>query len=104
MTRRFLDCSSGHLSPATWTCLDEHLADDTLRESAAMVATVIAGGRTRHGWFVYAADDPPEAMPADLQTVCACARRAGAAYVLLDCDALPNQDLPILHLDFLDTN
>ena len=100
MTRQFLDCSSGHLSEATWAWLDAQLADDVLRDPRNAIAAAIAGGRTRHGWFIYASEEPPEDMPADLRTVCACARRRGADYILLDCDALPDQDLPVLHPDF----
>jgi hypothetical protein len=58
MTRQFLDASSGHLSPDTWAWLDARLADDVLRDPQNGVAGQIAGGRTRHGWFVYAPEDP----------------------------------------------
>lgn len=101
MTRRFLDCSSGHLSPDTWAWLDAQLADDVLRDPHNTAAAAIAGGRTRYGWFIHATEDPPGDMPADLRTVCAYARRYRAEYILLDCDALPDQDLPVLHPDFV---
>ena len=38
-------------------------------------------------------------MPEDLREVCALARRRGAEYVLLDCDATPYQGLPVRHPD-----
>lgn len=93
MIRRFLDCSSGHLSPETWAWLDTHLADDALRDPVNRISGAIAGGRTRRGWFVYTADDQDEIMPEDLRQVCALACRQHAEYVLSDCDAQPDQDL-----------
>ena len=48
----------------------------------------------------YAPEDPDDAMPEDLSQVCCQARKQGAEYVLLDCDALPMEDLPVLHPDF----
>ena len=100
MIRQFLDVSSGHLSVATWAWLDAQLADDMLRDPKNTVAHGIAGGRTRYGWFVYACDEPCIDLPADLARVCKHARACGADYILFDCDANPNQDMPILHLDF----
>ena len=100
MIRSFMDCSSGHLSAETWTWLDAQLAADVLRDPAADAAAALAGGPTRYGWFVFAPEDPDVNMPEDLRQVCALARRQGAEYVLLDCDAVPDQDLPVLHPDF----
>ena len=100
MIRRFLDCSSGHLSPETWSWLDTNLAEDVLREPANRITASLAGGRTRYGWFVYAPEDSDDAMPEDLRQICCSARKQGAEYVLLDCDALPMEDLPVLHPDF----
>ena len=100
MIRRFLDCSSGHLSPETWSWLDAHLGDDVLRDPADRITASLAGGRTRYGWFVYAPEDPDDAIPEDLRRVCDSARKQGAEYVLFDCDALPMEALPILHPDF----
>ena len=100
MIRRFLDCSSGHLSPETWSWLDTNLAEDVLREPANRITASLAGGRTRYGWFVYAPEDPDDQMPEDLHRVCNHARTLGAEYVLFDCDALPMEDLPVLHPDF----
>lgn len=97
MIRRFLDVSSGHFSPTTWAWLDAQFADDVLRDGRNDTARQLAGGRTRHGWFVYAPEDPCEGVPVDLAAVLAEARKQNAEYVLFDCDALPNQDLPVLH-------
>ena len=99
MIRRFLEVSSGHLSPATWDWLDAQLGD-AVRDPRNDMAAQLAGGSIRHGWFVYAPEDPTDSLPEDLASVLAAARRQGAEYALFDCDALPNQDLPILHPDF----
>jgi hypothetical protein len=102
MIRKFLDVSSGHLSRQTWTWLDEQPADEVLRDPSNVTAAGIAGGRTRHGWFVYAPEDPPAGYPADLLVVLAMARIREAEYVLFDCDAVRDQGLPILHHGFAD--
>jgi hypothetical protein len=73
-----------------------------LRDPGHRIAGQLGGGRTRHGWFVYAPEDPVIDIPRDLQVVLAEARRRGAEYVLLDCDAVPDQDLPVLHPEFFD--
>ena len=99
MIRHFLDMSSAHLSPETWNWLDARLGDGA-RDPRNDMAAHLAGGSTRHGWFVYAPEDPTDGLPEDLARVLAEARRQGAEYALFDCDALPNQDLPILHPDF----
>ncbi len=85
---RYLDASSGHLSVATWEWLDAITTDDTL------------GGRTRHGWFVWASEAPPATVPADLATLMRLARQRQCEFLHLDCDALPMEDLPVLHPDF----
>jgi len=100
--RSFLDVSNSHLSPETCEWLDAQLADNFLRASRAGVTGLIAGGKTRSGWFVYAPEEPTPELPADLARVCAYARTHGADYVLFDCDAPLNRDLPVLHPDFLD--
>lgn len=102
MIRRFQDVSSGHLSPETWDWLDAEFADEMLRNPSSKTAAALAGGRTRYGWFVYAPEAPFSDVPADLADILAEASRQGAEYVLLDCDAVPNQDLPILHPEFAD--
>ena len=99
MIRAFMDCCSAHLTPETWAWLDARLADPVLRDPADGAAATIAGGRTRYGWFVFAPEDPDADMPEDLREVCALARRRGAEYVLLDCDAAPDQELPVRHRD-----
>ena len=102
MMRRFLDVSSGHLTPGTRAWLDAQFADDSLRDPANHVAAELAGGRTRYGWFVYAADNPVSGVPADLARILAEARQRGADYALFDCDAAPDQRFPVLHPDFAD--
>ncbi len=101
MMRQFLDVSSGHLTPETWTWLDEQFDEGALRDPGHRIAGQLGGGRTRHGWFVHAPEDPVIDIPRDLQVVIAEARRRGAEYLLLDCDAVPDQDLPVLHPEFL---
>ena len=99
--RRFLDASSGHLSPETWAWLDEQTSDEAVRDPANRSAEIL-GGRTRHGWFLYASEEPIAPVPADLAAVMLYARKQRCEYVLLDCDALPMADLPVLHPDFQD--
>ncbi len=100
-TRRFLDASSGHLSPETWAWLDAQTTDDIVRDPFNHSAEIL-GGRTRHGWFVYASETPIAPIPADLAQLMHYARQLGCEYILLDCDALPMEDLPILHPEFQD--
>ena len=102
MIRPFLDLSSGHLSADTQVWLDAQLADDVLRAPENSQAAMIAGGKTRYGWFVYAPEDIAEDLPDDLTTVLRKGREQGAEYVLFDSDAAPHPDLPILHPDYLD--
>ncbi len=97
--RQFLDVSSGHLSVETWKWLDTVTCDDSVRDPRNAHAEIL-GGRTRHGWFVWANEDPITPVPADLAAVLRLARQRGCAYALLDCDALPMEDLPVLHPDF----
>ncbi len=97
--RRFLDVSGGHLSAATWEWLDGNTSDDTLRDLRNPHAEIL-GGRTRQGWFVWASDVPASTVPADLASVMRLARQQGCEHVAFDCDALPMEDLPILHPDF----
>lgn len=99
--RYFLDASSGHLSPETWTWLDDQTADDVVRDPRNRSAGIL-GGRTRHGWFIHAPEEPDATIPADLAALLQYARQQSCDYVLLDCDALPMADLPILHPDFQD--
>ena len=99
--RRILDASSGHLSPETWAWLDEQTADEAVRDPRTRSAEIL-GGRTRHGWFVWASEAPVAPVPADLAALMRYVRTHGCEYVLLDCDALPMADLPVLHPDFQD--
>ena len=99
--RRFLDVSSGHLWPETWVWLDEQTTDDAVRDPTHRSADIL-GGRTRHGWFIHASEAPNAPVPADLLAVMRYARKQGCEYVLLDTDALPMADLPVLHPDFPD--
>lgn len=100
MTRRFLDVSSGQLSPDTWAWLDAHLAGDALRDPANLIAAELGGGRTPSGWFAYAPEAPVNDIPADLRQVFREARRRRADYVLLDSDAPIIPGLPVLHPGF----
>jgi len=94
--RRTLDVSSCHLSAETWAWLDAQTTDTAVRDPASRSAEIL-GGRTRHGWFLYAGLVPAEPVPADLLAVMRCAQRLRCDYVLLDSDARPLEGLPILH-------
>lgn len=98
-TRSFLDLSSGHLSAETWVWLDAQTTDEMVRSLGPSAQVVLASGM-RYGWFVYANEEPEEGIPADLAAVFRLARQRGCDYVLFDCDAIPLEDLPILHPDF----
>ena len=101
MIRSFLDVSSGHLSPETWAWLDAETTSEKVRSFGPSAQVVLASGM-RYGWFVYANEEPAEGIPADLDAVFRVARQRGCEYVLFDCDAIPLEDLPILHPDFTD--
>lgn len=51
--RRTLDVSSCHLSAETWAWLDAQTTDTAVRDPASRSAEIL-GGRTRHGWLIYA--------------------------------------------------
>jgi len=105
MIRRFLDCSSGHLSPDTWRWLDRQFAEGELRDVRNLTAEQLAGGPTRFGWFVYAPEYAPAVpIPEDLASVLRHARRPGRRIraVRLRRDATPMEDLPVLHPEFRD--
>jgi hypothetical protein len=99
--RQFLDASSGHLSPETWAWLDEQTTDEAVRDPCNRSAEIL-GGRARHGWFIWASEAPIASVPTNLAAVMRYARKYGYDYVLLDCDALPMADLPVLHSDSQD--
>ena len=101
--RRFLDVSAGHLSIETWTWLEGQTTDDVVRDPSTNPAEVLAG-RTRHGWFVYANECPAPPIPDDMASMMRYARHRGCEYILLDCDALLLENLPVLHPDFGDAD
>ena len=100
--RKFLDVSAGHLSAATWAWLDEQTTDDVVRDPFSRSAEIL-GGRTRHGWFVYASEEPMPPIPTDLANIMRHARQRDCEWLLLDCEALPLEDLPVLHPEFGET-
>lgn len=102
MIRTFLDLSSGHLSPETQAWLDAQLANNLLRAPENAHAAMIAGGKTRYGWFVYAPEGGADGLPEDLAATLRTARAQGAEYALFDCDAPIRPDLPIRDPDFQD--
>src|SRR3546814_5106791 len=75
--RLFLDCSTAHLSPIARTYLD---AGDGIAST------------TSYGWFVYASEEPDDAVPADPAFIMAHAQTLGAEYINFDCDALEIDD------------
>lgn len=77
--RRFLDLSTGHLTPATRNLLD----------STGIDAWPVVGGRMPYGYFIYAHDEDcgEDPMPADLWSACVMARSLGCEYLLFDADA-----------------
>ena len=97
--RRILDVCSGHLSPEIWAWLDAQTSDQVVRDPGDPCAEIL-GGRTRHGWFIYAIEDPGTPVPADLAAVLRRVREQECEYVLLDVDAPAMADLPILHPGF----
>jgi len=96
--RRTLDVSSCHLSAETWAWLDAQTTDTAVRDPASRSAEIL-GGRTRHGWLIYAGLMPTAPVPADLLAVMRCAQRLKCDYVLFDADARPLAGLPVLHPD-----
>jgi hypothetical protein len=78
---------------------DDITSDEAGRDPRNANAEIL-GGRTRQGWFVWASDVPASTVPADLASVMRLARQQGCEHVAFDCDALPMEDLPILHPDF----
>jgi hypothetical protein len=97
--RSFLDVSSGHLSPETWKWLDDQFADSVLRDPRSEGAARIAGGKTRYGWLVYAPEGITDGVPEHLTLALLAAREQGVEYILFDCDAPLDENLPIRHPD-----
>lgn len=93
--RKFLDISTGHLPPSERERIDDG--------EAGPLAYPHPDG---YGWFVYVPEDPDmwqddeddDAMPALL----ACMKRAralGCDYILFDCDAPIDEELPVYNDD-----
>lgn len=101
--RRFLDMSSSHLSAETWVWLDAQTDADLVRDPSHPHAEIL-GGRTRHGWFVYASEAPVAPIPADLAAIMRRARQQDVEYVRFDVDAPLSKDLPVLHPGFQGTH
>ena len=99
--QRMLDLSGGHLTPATWTWLDDQTADDVVRDPANR-AYAILGGRTRQGWFLRSDEVLDSTIPSDLADVLRYVRQSGCSFVTLDRDCIPLADLPVLHPEFQD--
>lgn len=89
--RKFLDLSTGHLSPRDRDRLTEILADKPPYGST----TSMMGDR---GWLIYVSDEPnPEhwsGIPA-LVRIIARARELDCDYVLLDADGPFDDTLPL---------
>lgn len=77
--------STAHIKPATLALLDGMTTEQL----------PFAGGAIPHGWFAYAHDENDGTIPDDLYAVMEHARRQGAEYVRLDCDADPSAGLMI---------
>ncbi|MCL8382077.1 DUF5983 family protein [Xanthobacter aminoxidans] len=84
MLRTFLDLSTEHMKPET-----AHNLDVT-----PIAEWSVAGGRTGHGYFIYAHDEDDGSIPPDLWAVMCFARERGAEYILFDCDAATVEGLP----------
>ncbi len=82
--RLFFDCSTAHLKQSTYDML-EQIADDGEVFTAS----------TPYGWFVWAEEDPQPDLPDELAAIMAHARSKGAKYILFDCDAPENPELPV---------
>ncbi|MGU9981492.1 hypothetical protein ACJ4V0_15765 [Phreatobacter sp. HK31-P] len=98
MIRKFLDLSTGHLSPAThrW-----------MREQGKITASMVTGtdpspaflmGPMPYGWFCWAGmeDDADNlgALPKDLRKCIRHAKSSGCDYILFDADASIVAELP----------
>lgn len=96
MIRKFLDCSTAHVSDEARDWLNEmgqanaH-ADSTIGPLAHHVAI------NNYGWWVYVPVDPStttDRFPCDLMEVFEYARRKNCDYILFDCDAGIIEGLP----------
>ncbi len=89
--RKFLDLSVAHLNRAM---------RDYLNACAEPFSTFgLSTTRRPTGWFMYATDDPAcyddEQLPPHIRAICAYARANGCEYVLFDCDAELDPNLPV---------
>lgn len=82
--RKFLDLSTGHLTPATRNRLD----------STELLGWPVAGGRTAYGYFIYAHEEDDEEIPDDVWECCQKARELDCEYLLFDADAAEVEGLP----------
>jgi hypothetical protein len=83
--RNFLTLSTGHVSEATAKILDNNKLEDW---------PCFGGTVSTVGWFIYAHDENPGDIPADLFAVFEYARKHNCPYVLFDCDADTIEELP----------
>ncbi len=89
--RKFLDCSTAHVSEGTADWLQERGRDtaESPHESSHSV------GITPFGWFVYADEEATTTnFPSDLIGVMQFARKNGCEYILFDCDGPTHNGLP----------
>jgi len=87
--RRFLDISTAHLSEEDKALLDSFAAPDS-RLGPMTVSTC-------YGWWMYAIDDCYEdnCLSDNLTRICKHARKNGCDYILFDCDAETDEELPV---------
>lgn len=76
-TRRVLVLSTAHLSPETIRSLNE----------TPPASWAVSGGVLPFGYYVYAHDEAPEGVQADLMACLSFGRSNGFDYVQFDCDA-----------------
>lgn len=94
-----MELSAAHLTAETLTWLDGQTNGGRLKPTAPV--GIVRAGQVGDGWFVFADEDPDERLiPPDLVAVILNARKAGCGFLLLDCDQIPLEDIPIRHPDF----
>lgn len=86
--RKFLDMSTGHLTPEDKAWLDE----TTWNTEGGL--TYNHCDKTGYGWFMYAYDDRPDRMSDNLWSLCEKARDMECSYILFDADAEELEDHP----------
>jgi len=91
MIRKFLDISTGHLSPATHRWMREQGRITANMVTASDPSPAFCMGPTPYGWFCWAGmeDDADnlQALPVDLQACIREAKRQGCDYIHFDADA-----------------